>query len=211
MFDLNVEELCSGLFSDVMDRMGYRNQIITGMKRNKRILSFWGRARTVLIEEYDTDDENIRMGLSFLGQVGKGEILVVKGSDRFAYFGELMTKLSTKMEIEGVIIDGLTRDTIYTHQEGIVLPVLAKGYSPVDIKGRGRVQATDVKININQVVIEPGDLIFADTDAICVIPKTIEGDVIAKVKEKLEDEKRITNLIESGISVLELLEQVTEF
>lgn len=44
-----------------------------------------------------------------------------------------MTKLSTQMEIEGVIIDGLTRDTNYTHKEEVLLPVLAKDYSPVDV------------------------------------------------------------------------------
>ena len=41
MFDLNAEVLCSGLFSDVMDRMGYKKQIITGMKRNRPQISFW--------------------------------------------------------------------------------------------------------------------------------------------------------------------------
>ena len=47
MFDLETKELCSGLFSDVMDRMGYRKQIITGMKRNHKRVNFIGRARTV--------------------------------------------------------------------------------------------------------------------------------------------------------------------
>lgn len=211
MYELNVKDLCSGLFSDVMDRMGYKNQIITGMKKNNNIVSFMGRARTVLIETVETDDENIRLGLSFLGTVKADEILIVKGSEKFAYFGELMTKLSTKMGIEGVIIDGLTRDTNYTHREDILLPILARGYSPVDIKGRGKVKATDVDIIVKNVSVSPDDLIYADNEAICVIPKEIEKEVIRKVKEKLLDEKRITDLIADGIEVKELLEQVTEF
>ena len=96
MFDLNAEVLCSGLFSDVMDRMGYKKQIITGMKRNRPQISFLGRARTIEIIAENTDDENIRMGLSFLGTVGKDEILIVNGSDKFAYFGELMTAVFQK-------------------------------------------------------------------------------------------------------------------
>lgn len=211
MLGLVMSDLCSGLFSDVMDKMGFQKQVITGMHRNNRTISFMGRARTVLIETLDTNDENIRLGLSFLGTVGKEEVLVVKGSDRFAYFGELMTKLSTKMGIEGVVIDGLTRDTNYTHREDVELPILAKGYSPVDIKGRGRVQATDDTIMIDGVIIRAGDLIYADNEAVCVVPQEIELEVIARVKDKLEDEKRITNLINSGISVEELLNQVTEF
>lgn len=211
MFDLNEKDLCSGLFSDVMDKMGYRHQVILNMKRNSDCISFLGRAKTVLIETYETEDENIREGLGFLGTLSRGDVLVVKGSHEFAYFGELMTKLSTQMGIEGVVIDGLTRDTNYTHRPDVLLPIVAKGYSPVDIKGRGRVESTNVKINVDGIDIYPDDLIYADNEAVCVVPKEIEEEVIRRVKEKLEDEKRITGLISSGISVSELLEQVVEF
>lgn len=122
-----------------------------------------------------------------------------------------MTKLSSRNHIEGVIINGLTRDTNYTHREDVLLPVLAKGYSPVDIKGRGRVEAVDVEIEIDGVKICPGDLVYADNEAVCIVPKQIETEVAEKIREKLEDEIKITELIESGISVEELLEKVTEF
>lgn len=211
MFNLDVNELCSGLFSDVMDKMGYRHQIITNMKRNKNCVSFLGRARTVLIETYETDDENIRAGLGFLGSLSQGEVLFVKGSDKFAYFGELMTKLSTQMGIEGVVIDGLTRDTNYTHRDDVKLPIVSKGYSPVDIKGRGRVEATDVSFFVDGIEVHPRDLIYVDNEGVCVIPQEIEVEVIEKVKEKIVEEKRITELIKSRISVQDLLDQVVEF
>ena len=211
MYGLNAEELCSGIFSDVMDSMGYRGQVITGFQRNKSKISVLGRARTLKIETIETSDENIRMGLSFVGKVGKGEILLVSGSERFAYFGELMTRLSTRQEIEAIVIDGLTRDTNYTHHESVQLPILAKGYSPVDIKGRGRVESVDVDIVIDGIRVEPNDLVYIDNEAICVVPKEKEQEVIEKVKEKIKEEKRITQLLESGISVEELLETVKEF
>ncbi len=211
MYDLNVEDLCSGLFSDVMDSLGYRHQVITGFIKNKDLVSALGRARTVKIETMDTKDENIRKGLSFLAEVGKDEVLIVKGSNEFAYFGELMTKLSTRQQIEGVIIDGLTRDTNYTHSKFVTLPIMAKGYSPVDIKGRGRVEDTDVVIEIDGIKVKPNDLIYMDNEAICVVPKEIEEEVIRLVKEKIAEEQRITELIKSGISVEKLLETVVEF
>lgn len=210
----NVEELCSGDFSDIMDKIEegkYRHQIVVGFQRNKNIVSFWGRARTVMLETMETDDENIRKGLSFLGQVGKNEILVVKGSNEFAYFGEMMTRLSTNLGIEGAIIDGLTRDTNYTHREDVAFPIVARGYSPVDIKGRGRVKDTDVSVSIGDVVVNPGDLIYVDNEAICVIPKQIEKEVLDRLEEKVREEKRISKLLGTNISVDDLLSQVTEF
>lgn len=211
MFGLDLEDLCSGIFSDVMDTMGYRNQIITGFLKNKKKISALGRARTLKIETLETSDENIRMGLSFVGEIHNDEILLVSGSDKFAYFGEMMTKLSTRQGIEAVVIDGLTRDTNYTHQDFVELPILARGYSPVDIKGRGRVEAVDVEIEIEHIKIKPNDLIYVDNEAICVVPKQIEDEVIVRVKEKIKEEKRITQLLESGISVEKLLETVKEF
>lgn len=209
-----LEDLCSGDFSDVMDKLHcgkYRHQIISGFQRNHNIISFFGRARTVLIETMETDDENIRTGLSFLGTVGKNEVLVVKGSREFAYFGEMMTRLSTNMGIEGAVIDGLTRDTNYTHRDDVEFQIVAKGYSPVDIKGRGRVKDTDVSIVIDDVTVNPGDLIYVDNDAVCVVPQEIEEEVLEKLEEKINEEKRISGLLESKISVSELLNQVTEF
>lgn len=210
---MNLDEsiLCSGLFSDVMDSMGYKNQIILNMRRNHNGISFLGRARTVILEEIETDDENIREGLSFLGKLNSEDVLMVKGSNKFAYFGELMTKLSTRIGIKGVIIDGFTRDTNYTHRNDVELPIIARGYSPIDIKGRGRVQSTDKTIIIESIVVEPNTLIYADNEAICVVPKEIEKEVLIRVEEKLNDEEQITKLITNGISIEELLLQVREF
>lgn len=207
----DTQELCSGLFSDVMDRLGYRKQIITGMQRNNPLISFMGRARTVSIKAEDTDDENIRVGLSFLGTVGKGEVLIVNGSEKFAYFGEMMTRMSVRNQIEGIVINGMTRDTNYTHRGDVALPILAKGYSPVDIKGRGRVEAVDTGIVIDGVEIYPGNLIYADNEAVCIVPGQIEAEVLAKVKEKMDEEKHIIEWLDSGISVKDLLERVNEF
>jgi regulator of RNase E activity RraA len=194
-----------------MDTLNYKNQIITGYNTNQLLpVSFMGRARTILIETYETSDENISMGLGFLSRVGKGEILIVKGSHTFAYFGELMTRLSIRQGLEGVIIDGLTRDTKFTHNN-CPLPIIAAGYSPVDIKGRGRVQAVDVDIMVNDVTIHKDDLIFADNDAICVIPQEIEKQVLSLAEASIEEEKKIISMIDGRTSIEDILKQVKSF
>lgn len=208
---MDINKLDSGMFSDVLDCLGYRHQIIPGFLRNHRGIKCLGRARTLELEAMETDDERIKMGLTFLGTILPGEILLVKGSDQFAYFGEMMTKLSTRQGIGGVVIDGLTRDTNYTHQDFVQLPILARGYSPVDIKGRGRVKATDVAIEIDSVLIHTGDLIFVDNEAICVVPKEIEILAIESIQQKVAEEARITELIQGNIGIEEMLKIVKEF
>ena len=166
MVELN--KLCSGMLSDELDKMGYRNQVIQGLviNREHKIFSI---ARTIKIEELETDDENIRTGLGFIGSINKGEILCVQGSQQFAYFGELMTRLSIRQGLGGVVIGGFTRDNEFTQHTK--LPIFSQGYTCKDIKGRGRVQEVDTSIIIQDVEINPGDYIFGDLDGVVVVPK----------------------------------------
>lgn len=206
-----VSALDSGIFSDVMDRLGLKKQVITGFLRNHKGIKCLGRARTLEILTMETEDERIKQGLTFLGTIHSDEILFVKGSNQFAYFGEMMTKLSTRIGIAGVVIDGLTRDTNYTHRDDVSLPILARGYSPIDIKGRGRVERTDVPIEIDGILIHVGDLIFIDNEAICVVPQAHEEKVVAKVLEKVKEEAKISALIRDNLSIEDMLKIVKEF
>lgn len=167
------------------------------------------KIRTLLIETIQTPDENIKKGLGFLSGLGNGEVLFVKGSDEFAYFGELMSRLSMEIGLSGVVIDGLTRDSYFT--QNIDLGIFCKGYSPKDIKGRGRVLDTDCEIKVKALSINSGDYVFGDSDAIVIIPQSIMKDLAINVLSAVKEEVRIKELIRQGISVNELLKSVKEF
>lgn len=196
--------LFSGMYSDELDAMGYRNQVVSGWCINNGSHKILGRARTVQLETRDTDDENIVEGLGFLGRLEPGDVLVVAGSPAFAYFGELMSRLSMRQRLGGAIIDGLTRDSAFTRS--IEFPVFAKGYSPVDIKGRGRVAATDVTVDVSGVSVSPGDMVFADSDAVVVIPPAIHDEVQSRVDAAAVHEEKIIALIDRGASIDEILD-----
>ncbi len=205
----DIKDLYSGLFSDGMDRLGYRNQIISGFQRNQKLLRFMGRVRTLEIETGDIEDENLSLTLNFIESLNKGDVLVIKGCEH-AYFGEMMTRLCLRQGIEGVVIDGTTRDTMFTH-DNCSLPIVAKGYSPQDIKGRGRAKAIDIPIEINGIKIEPGNLVFVDNDAVCVVPKELEKKLEDDIYNGIKEEEKIISLINSGAPVSEILEKIKTF
>jgi len=202
-------EYCSGIFSDELDKMGYKNQVVAGWKLNNSRSRLFGKVRTIAVEEIETADERIKVGLGFLGSLSGGEVMLVKGSTQFAYFGELMSRLSKEMGIEGVIIDGLTRDTFYT--QTIDLPVFSKGYTPVDIKGRGRVGNTDEPIAIGQVTVKSGDYVFGDSDATVFIPSEILDELIKRVNNAALEELEIKRKIAAGVSIKSILLEHKEF
>jgi len=205
---VNINELCSGMFSDELDKMGYKDQVIQGMKLNINN-KIYGIAKTILIEEIETDNENIIKGLSFLGSLKENDILCVQGSKYFAYFGELMTRLSTRQGIKGVVIGGFTRDSYYTYQSQ--LPIFAEGYSPKDIKGRGCVKETNVPIKIQNKTINPGDYIFGDSDGVVIIPKECKEELEKRISIVLENENSIIKDIREGKSVDYILKNYKEF
>lgn len=199
-----LDKLYGGMFSDELDCMGYRSQVISGWKLNNSANRCLGPARTILIETRETPDENIHTGLGFLEQMEHGEILCVSGSSEFAYFGELMSRLSIRQGIPGAIIDGLTRDSLFTRNLQN-LAVFAQGYSPKDIKGRGRVQSTDVEITIQGVTISPGDWIYGDSDGVVVIPQAAQKELFERVSAVIDDEQDIVDRIDRGESISTIL------
>jgi len=202
-------EYCSGIFSDELDKLGFKNQVIDGFKLNAKSSRIFGRLRTLEIEEIKTNDENIKLGLGFLSQLKEGEVLFVKGSNEFAYFGELMSRLSEEVGIEGVVINGKTRDTFYT--QNIELPIFCKGYTSRDIKGRGRVKNVDSTLKIENIDVKSGDYIFGDNDSIVIIPFEIIDKLVKVVQEAVLEEAEIKEKLAKGISISEILKSHKSF
>lgn len=204
-----IDEYCSGIFSDELDKLGYKEQVTNEWKLNKSSNRLFGCIRTLSIETIETPNEEIKKGLGFLGSLENGEILLVKGSNDFAYFGELMSRLSVEIGVSGAIIDGLTRDTFYT--QNIDFPIFAKGYSPKDIKGRGRVDEVNVDVEIDGIKVKSGDFVFGDSDALVFIPQEVFNELVPRVNDAAKEEANIKQMINSGKSVMEILDVAKEF
>lgn len=204
------DHACTGMFSDNLDKMGHRNQVVDGLVMNNPGGRFFGRARTIRIQTIATDDENIRTGLGFIESVAPGEILCVEASRSFAYFGELMSRLSLRRGLGGVVIGGLTRDSFFTRTLRD-LTVVAEGYSPRDIKGRGRVEATDVGVAIRGVAVAPGDWVFADGDGVVVAPQSVMEALAERIIANIADEDEIVAAIDQGAAISTILGRHKEF
>lgn len=202
-------EYCSGLFSDELDQLGERGRVVTGFRLNRSTHRMFGRARTIRLETMETSDERIRDGLGFLDRLNEGDVLLVEGSHEFAYFGELMSRMAMRRRLSGVVIDGLTRDTYFTTT--IDLPIFARGYSPVDIKGRGRVAAVDVDIQIGGLAVSPGDFVFGDNDAVVLMKEARMPELLERVNRTAAREDQIKKYIADGMTVDELLKVTSSF
>jgi regulator of RNase E activity RraA len=77
-------------------------------------------------------------------------------------------------------------------------PVFAGGIGPLDTRGRGKVMAIDVPVECGGVRVEPGDLVFGDTDGVVVVPRAIEDDILRAAFAKVEGEDRTREALARG-------------
>ena len=205
------DKLSTALISDVLDEMGYQQQMMPiEIKPNFLEARIFGRARTMTLKplEHGENYLDVYKGLYFVERLNKGDVLVVANAfPNYAFFGELMSTLAKYRGVDGVIVDGCTRDYVETVKMGY--PVFSKTHFARDIKKRGIVDKLDEQVKVGDVLLTKEDLIFGDHDGIIVIPKIIETEVLAKCVKVANLETAIKSDILSGVSVDRILKEVS--
>lgn len=195
---------------DILDDLGYRNQAMHHRLRpllpDMRNCGFIGKARTFEWKEVDYVDEQDPYGLEIeaMDSLNEGDVVVhsTDVNSTNAPWGELMSTIAKRKGVKGCVCDSQVRDCVKIIEMGF--PVYYAGIKPVDSKGRGLVVAYDVPVHCGNVLVNPGDLMYADYDGIVVIPKAIEEEVIRKAKEKIHSENLSRKELLSGKSLREV-------
>ncbi len=217
LFALMKEKLFSAVIGDIMDQDGYLHQFLPpAIQPLKDNMIVAGRAMTVL--EADTFDEVSGSGkndslakpfglmLEALDDLRKNEVYICTGaSPRYALWGEVMSTRAMKLGAAGVVLNGYTRDSREIISLGF--PAFSIGRYAQDQGPRGKVIDFRVRVEMEGAIIDPGDIVFGDTDGVCIIPRKIEQDIIHRALEKVDGEKKVRNAIVQGMSTCEAFEK----
>jgi 4-hydroxy-4-methyl-2-oxoglutarate aldolase len=178
---------------DILDDLGYRNQALHQRIRpllpDIRNCGFIGRARTLRWMDVDhVPDDPYRLEIEVMDSLRAGDV-VVHSTDHAgtnAPWGELMSTVAKRSGVAGCVCDIQNRDCVKIIE--MDFPVYYAGIRPLDSKGRAMVTAYDVPVKCGEVLVYPGEIVYADFDGVVVVPKEAEEHVFEKAKEKVESE-----------------------
>lgn len=201
LFRLMRERLFTAIIGDVLDLHRYRNQFLPPECRPLRPdMIVCGRAMTVF--EMDVDeptDPPFGLMLKALDSLRENEVYVAAGgSPQYALWGELMSTAALARGAAGAVLDGYTRDTRAIL--AMDFPVFCYGSYAQDQRGRGRVVDFRSTLNIGNVTIRPGDIVFGDIDGVVVLPSEVETEVVHRALEQVRKERTAKRLLCEGAS-----------
>lgn len=205
--------LSSPALSDLLDDMYLEKHekcgcVINGWQCNMENTKLLGRANTLKLRALKPGEDfhGIYDALQSYEGIAQNDIIVVENEcSDYAYFGDLNARLAIRSGASGAIIDGATRDKRQTELLGF--PVLARKYNAADVRRRATVEYINKPIKINNQTINPGDLIFVDENAVVVIYKKYEQEIINKVLQTFKNEKNIINDILDRKNVFQITKE----
>jgi regulator of RNase E activity RraA len=189
LFELMKTRLYTPVVGDILDRLGFTHQFLPQpVQPMLPVMKLAGRAMPLLmIDVYGPQKKPFGKLTEALDQLQPGEIYLASGGDmRCAYWGEILTATARMRGAVGAVINGYHRDTPRVLEQD--WPVFGRGRFAQDSSVRTQVADFRCPIEIGQVSIEPGDLVFGDLDGVVIIPRRVEREVIAGALEKASGE-----------------------
>ena len=186
------EHLYVAAVCDILDGLGRRDRAMHQRLRplDPANCALVGRARTFRWMETDYVVEADPYGLEIeaMDALRPGDVAVhsTDHGGTNAPWGELMSTAAKVRGAAGCVCDSQIRDCLKIR--ALSFPVFCAGIRPLDSLGRGRVMAYDVPVRCGEVLVRPGELVFADFDGVVVVPRDVEDEALRLAAEKVGKE-----------------------
>lgn len=211
LFQWIKENLYVPVVCDILDQLGYRNQAMHQRLRplDEEHCVFVGRARTARWMEVDYINYDNPYGkeIEFMDTIGEDDVIVhsTDYSGTNAPWGELMSTVSVVHKAAGCVCDSQIRDCVRI--KALKFPVFYTGIRPLDSSGRGLVVDYDVPVHCGDVLVHPGEIVYADFDGVVVIPKEAEEKVFELARKKASAENSTREELLQGKTLREVYDK----
>lgn len=148
----------------VGDAIGRRQTMDNGISPLALTMKVCGPAYTVQVRPGD----NLLIHAAVM-LARPGDVLVIDGGGYcdFGVWGQIVSRVALARGIAGVVLDGAARDAADIVADG--LPVWSRGINP---RGGSKDGPGEIgfPVSCGGVTVNPGDVVVADGDGVCVVP-----------------------------------------
>jgi regulator of RNase E activity RraA len=128
------------------------------------------------------------MAMKAIEAAQPGDVIVISsdGEANLSVWGGIMSSMAVRKGIAAVVTDGVVRDLVQTREVGF--RVWATGCTPAAPTKDGPGQL-NTPITCGNVLVFPGDLVFADEDGVVVIRRQEAAAVLERAQGRIERER----------------------
>ncbi|MCZ6579649.1 MAG: RraA family protein [Gammaproteobacteria bacterium] len=203
-------KLATSTFANALDDRGFHDKVLNSIKSVSAGMTCAGRAVTIqeTIAEYGTyTSADFRVG-AIVDAAQAGDIVVIDmGGAKCSTWGGMASLAAKHKGIEGLLVDGGVRDL--EEMIEFEFPVFARHLVPTTGRGRLKVESINQPVRLDEVLIEPGDLIVADGSGVVCLPKSRAADIVSLAEEMQRDDDVAVAEIRNGLSFSDAMRKFT--
>ncbi len=200
----------SGILSDIMDELGITGVIAASvLKPTLSGACIVGPALTVrnIVQRehaYETARRHVNKMAEFEAHnlALPGDVVVIDGVAGISNMGGISAQTGTRQGEAGAIVFGGVRDI--AHSRSIGYPVWSTEVTP--LTGKWRIETVEIngEIEVANVRVAPGDIVYADETGVCFVPLARAAEVLELARKKAAAEEAKCNAIDAGTPIPDL-------
>lgn len=202
------EQLYTGAVNDVLREFCLLNQAlpnrIVPLREYKTVAGF---AFTVKSAPNAMITGEMEFRVHMLDAMHENSFVIWDSSrdEKATLWGGVMTATAKGKGVKAACVDGGIRDTHQILEADF--PVFYKYRTSNGSLGRCLITHYQTVLQIDDVIIKPGDIILGDIDGVLVVPRDIAYDVLVRAEEIKENEKKIFGWVKAGDSIQSITEK----
>lgn len=195
----DTEHLYAGIVYDTLRELGLSDDefiISSEIRPLDPMSACYGPAFTNVghVVKPDDDYANLdKIRLEMYKIIQPGDIIVLQANDRtVAHAGDITCMIYDKLGTQGFITDGIVRDSRHIMNNNY--PCFCSSTNPIDALDYWAITDYHVTITMpglhRRITVEPGDMIYADNDAVIRISRTLKEEFERMLIKNLKREEQ---------------------